>query len=95
VLPVAVLVVMAYFYYRPISSWIDTNGALAHRQAQVAALQHQKEKLEQQVAKASTLASLARRARRIGLVREGEQLFIVKGIPAWRRAHEKIEKAAK
>jgi hypothetical protein len=26
-------------------------------------------------------------ARRIGFVRRGEQLFVVKGIPEWRRRH--------
>jgi cell division protein FtsB len=92
VLPVLVLVVVAYFYYRPLSSWMDTKRALAHREAQVAALERQKAQLERQVAKAASLPSLARRARRIGLVREGEQLFIVKGIPAWRRAHEHVRK---
>jgi cell division protein FtsB len=87
ILPVVVLVVVAYFYYRPLASWMHTRSALAQRQTQVAALQHQKAQLEQAVTRATTLASLARRARRIGLVQEGEQLFIVKGIPAWLRAH--------
>jgi hypothetical protein len=30
---------------------------------------------------------VAREARRLGYVRQGEHLFIVKGIGAWRRAH--------
>jgi hypothetical protein len=38
-----------------------------------------------------SLQSLTRRARRIGLVQQGEQLFIVKGIPAWRRAHRHVK----
>ncbi len=29
-----------------------------------------------------------REARRLGYVKPGERLFIVKGINAWRRAHE-------
>jgi cell division protein FtsB len=87
ILPIAVLVVVAYFYYRPLSSWVQARSALGQRQKQVAALEQQKAQLEQAVTRATTLASLARRARRIGLVQEGEQLFIVKGIPAWRRAH--------
>ena len=87
ILPIVVLVAVAYFYYRPISAWIDTRSALAHREAQVASLERQKAKLDRQVTRAASLPSLARRARRIGLVREGEQLFIIKGIPAWKRAH--------
>ena len=87
VLPVLVAVAIAYFYYRPLASWLHTRSALAHRQEQVAALQRQKSELEQALTRATSLESLARRARRIGLVQEGEKLFIVKGIPAWRRAH--------
>ena len=87
ILPIVVLIVVAYFYYRPLASWMHSRSALAQRQTQVAELQRQKTQLEQAVTRATSLASLARRARRIGLVQQGEQLFIVKGIPAWRRAH--------
>ena len=87
VLPIVVLVVVGYFYYRPLVSWMHTRSALAQRQTQVAGLERQKAQLEQAVTRATSLASLARRARRIGLVQQGEQLFIVKGIPAWKRAH--------
>ena len=34
----------------------------------------------------TSLVVLAQQARRTGLVRPGEQLFIVKGIPAWRHS---------
>jgi hypothetical protein len=34
--------------------------------------------------------ALEREARRIGLVRPGQRLFIVKGIKAWRRAHATV-----
>ena len=86
-LPILVLVAVAYFYYRPIASWMHTRSALAHRETQVASLQRQKAELEKAVTRATSLAALRRRARRIGLVQQGEQLFIVKGIPGWRRAH--------
>ena len=81
------LVVVAYFYYRPLVSWMHTRSALAKRESQVGALERQKSELEQAVTRATSLPSLSRRARRIGLVQQGEQLFIIKGIPAWRRAH--------
>jgi cell division protein FtsB len=84
---VLVLVVVAYFYYRPLASWFHTRDALRQRQSQVAVLQRQKDELARAVVKATSLPALERRARRIGLVRPGEQLFIVKGIPAWKRAH--------
>jgi cell division protein FtsB len=83
---VLVLAVVAYFYYRPLASWLHTRSALEQRQSQVAALTRQRGALERAVERATSLTSLERRARRIGLVRPGEQLFIVKGIPAWNRA---------
>ncbi len=83
------LVVVAYFYYRPLASWMHTRSALARREAQVGVLVHQKTELERAVTLATSLPALTRRARRIGLVQQGEQLFIVMGIPAWRRAHAK------
>ena len=81
------LVVVTYFYYRPLASWVHTRSALSAQEAQVDALERQKAQLDQAVTRASTLPAIARRARRIGLVERGEQLFIIKGIPAWRRAH--------
>jgi cell division protein FtsB len=85
---VAVIVLVGYLYYRPLASWMHTRGALAARTAQVQALEAQKTALEREVAQATSLAQLARSARRIGLVRPGERLFIVNGIPEWRRKHQ-------
>ncbi|MEP6892463.1 MAG: hypothetical protein ABI927_01675 [Gaiellaceae bacterium] len=84
---VAAIVVVGYLYYRPLSSWMHTRGALAKRTSQVQLLEAQKATLEREVEQATSLTQLARSARRIGLVRPGERLFIVKGIPEWRRAH--------
>jgi cell division protein FtsB len=86
-LPVVVLLIVAYLYYRPISSWLETKQALHHKQQQVEYLQRQKSSLERSVANATSLQSLVRHARRIGLVQPGEQLFIVKGVARWKRAH--------
>ena len=79
------MVVAAYLYYRPLTSWLHTRTALAQQASQVRALQAQKAELEREVALATSPTQLARSARRIGLVRPGERLFIVKGIPDWRR----------
>ena len=78
---------VAYLSYRPLSSWTHTRSALAQRSSQVQVLEAQKATLEREVEQATSLKQLARTARRIGLVRPGERLFIVKGIPAWRRTH--------
>jgi uncharacterized protein (DUF3084 family) len=84
---IAAVVLVAYLYYRPLSSWSHMRGALAQRASQVQVLETQKAALEREVEQATSLAQLARSARRIGLVRPGERLFIVKCIPEWRRMH--------
>ena len=79
---------VGYLYYRPLASWMHTRGALARRTSQVQLLETQKATLEREVAQAMSLPQLARSARRIGLVRPGERLFIVNGISEWRRRHQ-------
>ena len=43
--------------------------------------------LQRLVAASTSDAALAREARRLGLVRPGERLFIVKGIARWEKRH--------
>jgi len=85
--PIVVVVVVAFLYYRPLSTYLETRDQLASRRAEVAALQAEKAKVDAAVLRAQSLDALARQARRIGRVRPGEQLFIVKGIKAWRKSH--------
>jgi len=86
-LPVAVLVVMGFLYYHPLASYLETRSELGARRAQVVALRAEKVRLERRLARNTSDAALAREARRIGYVRPGERLFIVKGIAAWQRRH--------
>jgi cell division protein FtsB len=88
-LPISVLTVMAFLYYRPISSYLHTRSELGDRRAQVATLRAEKARLERRLARTMSDAALAREARRIGYVKPGERLFIVKGIGAWRRLHDR------
>jgi len=81
------MIVMAFLYYRPIASYLETRNERGTRMAQVVALRAEKQRLERQLARTTSDAALAREARRIGYVRPGERLFIVKGIPAWQRQH--------
>ena len=85
--PVVVLTVMAFLYYRPLSSYLETRSELGARRAQVVALRAEKARLERRLARTTSDAALAREARRIGYVKPGERLFIVKGIAAWQRRH--------
>ena len=87
-LVLGVLVLAGFLYYQPLSSYLERREALAKRSGEVAALRARKRELEQRLAASKSPEALAREARRLGLVKEGEQLFIVKGVEAWRRARE-------
>jgi hypothetical protein len=76
-----------YLYYRPLASFFETRRDLAESRAEVEVLRAAKDRLEQRFAFSTSVEATRREARRIGYVRPGEQLFIVKGIPAWQRAH--------
>lgn len=73
-----------FLYYRPVKSYLSTSKEVAQRQVEVRALRAQKRALEQRLALAGTQEELSREARRIGYVRPGERLYIVKGIANWR-----------
>jgi len=84
---IGIVAISVYLYYRPLASYFDTKHELAQSRTEVEALQVAKERLEQRLAFSGSVEATRREARRLGFVRPGEQLFIVKGIPAWRQAH--------
>jgi cell division protein FtsL len=77
---------VAFLYYKPISHYVETRSSVHEREAEVQTLRVEKQRLEARLADSSTVAALAREARRMNLVRPGERLYIVKGIKEWRRA---------
>jgi cell division protein FtsB len=83
-LAVGALVLVGFLYWKPMHSYARAKHDLQVRHAQVQALQSEKARLEQKIAQASTAPELIREGRRLGLVRPGERLFIVRGISAWR-----------
>jgi cell division protein FtsB len=82
-----VVVLLALLYYRPLRTYMKTRHTVEVRTAEVRALAARKAQLEQQLSEIQRGATLVRGARRLGLVKPGEHLFIVQGIPEWRRAH--------
>jgi hypothetical protein len=80
----AALVLVAVLYAKPVKSWLATRHEVASRQAEVRALAAQKQALLDRLAFTTSTDALAREARRLGFVKPGERLYIVKGIPAWR-----------
>jgi cell division protein FtsB len=81
------LLVVGLLYWKPLTSYLHTREVLGRRQEQVARLREQKRQLEQRIAAVGTGDALVREARRLGLVKPGERLFIVRGIQAWRQKH--------
>ena len=83
---VALLGIVAYLYYQPITSYRETRNDLAARRAEVVSLRLVRAELELRLVNSTSVDTLEREARRINYVRPGERLFVVKGIPAWRQA---------
>ena len=54
------------------------------------ALKADQRALQHRLAESTTGDALTREARRLGLVRPGERLFIVKGIPAWAHGRARL-----
>jgi len=90
-LAVILIGLIGYAYYHPLRSWIETRQELSSRRAEVAKLATEKQALQQRLEASTSLDALAREARRLGFVRPGEHLFIVKGIAAWKSTHTTID----
>lgn len=81
------LVLLGFLYWKPAQTYLHTRHRLQARMAEVQALQQERSQLEKRIAQAGTSDQLVREARRLGLVKPGERLFIVRGIPSWRKKH--------
>ena len=86
-LAVLLVVAIGYAYYHPLRSWLETRHELSSRRAEVGGLATEKRALQDQLQFSASSDALTREARRLGLIRPGEHLFIVKGIQAWKKAH--------
>lgn len=86
-LPLVVLGAVGFLYIRPIDSFLETRGQLTERRAEVTKLRAERARLDARLERATSLEELARQARKIGYVRPGEHLFIVKGTAAWAHRH--------
>ena len=85
------LALVALLYYRPLRTYLHARHAVAQRSAEVRTLRAENRTLERQLSRATSSAALVQQARRLGLVKPGERLFIVKGIAEWRRLHSTIK----
>lgn len=83
-LALGALALVAVLYWKPIHSYEHTSAVLGRREAEVSRLEAQQRQLKARIATVGTGQELIREARRLGFVKPGEQLFIVRGIAAWR-----------
>jgi cell division protein FtsB len=81
------LTLLAFLYWKPTQTYMHTKSELQARKAEVRQLRDEKARLEARIAEAGTGGQLVREARRLGLVKPGERLFIVRGIASWRKHH--------
>jgi cell division protein FtsB len=81
------VVLVAFLYWKPAHTYFATKHELRVRDTQVQRLRDEKAQLEKHIAQAGTKSELVREARHLGLVKPGEQLYIVRGIAAWRKHH--------
>jgi cell division protein FtsB len=91
-LGVGALCLVGLLYYRPLHTYVDTRHTLVERSSQVQSLRAEKRQLERKLADTASDSALVREARRLGLVKPGERLFIVKGIQAWKHAQHTIRR---
>jgi cell division protein FtsB len=86
-LALAGLVLVGLLYWKPMHAYVDTRREVQQREHEVAVLRQQKRQLERRIRTSSSGEALVREARRLGLVKPGERLYIVKNINAWRAKH--------
>jgi cell division protein FtsB len=94
-LAVGAIVLLGLLYARPLRSYLDAKHDLARRAADVRTLKAERRALQHRLAESTSSEALTRQARQLGLVRPGERLFIVKGVPAWLRGKATIELGGK
>jgi cell division protein FtsB len=91
-LGVGALCLVGLLYYRPLQTYLNTRHTLVERAAEVKSLRGEQQQLQQKLTASAGDAALVREARRLGLVKPGERLFIVKGIQAWQAAQRTIRR---
>lgn len=87
-LAVGVIGLVAFLYYRPLTTYLEARGKAEHATEEIRVLEAEHARLERLLSAQSGTEALVRAAREAGYVKPGERLFIVKGIPEWRRANE-------
>lgn len=86
-----VLLAVAVGYVQPLRAYRDARADVSAQQAEVDRIARANVALGQRIAEAGTAEYVEREARKLGLVKPGERLFIVTGIDEWK--HERRARA--
>lgn len=78
---VVVVVLMATSYVRPALDWVNARSAAGEQAQRLDALRATQARLEDEKTRLSTERGLTVEARRLGMVREGERAYVVRGLP--------------
>ena len=85
-LGLAVLVAVVVGYIQPIRSYQARRAEVSRQEDRITELVREGRTLERRLAKTQSDTFVVREARRLGLVRPGEKLFIVKGVEKRKRS---------
>jgi cell division protein FtsB len=88
---VVILLAVAVGYVQPLRAYRDARADVTAQRAEVERIARANVALQQRIAEAGTAAYVEREARKLGLVKPGERLFIVTGIDEWK--HERRARA--
>jgi hypothetical protein len=80
ILALAVIAAVAVAYVQPLRAYRHAEDAVGLRKAEIQRLERANAALERRLSVAGTDEFIVREARKLGLVRPGERLFIVKGV---------------
>ena len=76
-----VLGLVLYLYIGPATSWVSTWKEARAKRAELATLQAENERLRERRDALKRRSSLEREARRLGMVKAGERMYVVEGLP--------------
>jgi cell division protein FtsB len=79
---IGVFAFVLLLYVGPAARWVSTYRQAKQKRAEVASLQAENRSLRSQQASLEGAASLERQARRLGMVRAGEKLYVISGTGA-------------
>jgi len=74
------LAAIAAGYVHPVRAYLSARETVAEQKAEIAALERDEKSLDRRIASTRSSVFVEREARKLGLVRPGERLFIVTGV---------------